>query len=126
LANSATNKREAPVSRETKRILEELKLEVPGLSWKRINTQGILISTPDGNMMVPNPKRKGDADFEVHVWSSHGMRIIWLETKRLKGGKQSAHQKFFEHKVKRRGEEYYIITDPHEQIKRIILNGTRT
>ena len=122
MANSATNRREAPVSRETKKILEELKLEVPGLSWKRVHTQGIIISTPDGNMMIPNPKRKGDADFEVHVGSPTGIRIIWLETKRPKGGKQDPHQRFFEYKVKRRGEEYYLITNPYEQIRRIILN----
>jgi hypothetical protein len=94
------------------------------MSWERVNTQAIIISSGEDKILVPNPKQKGTADYKVTVPLTRGSRIIWLETKKLKGGIQSPHQKFFEYRVKRQGQEYYLISGNTESIKEIILRDT--
>lgn len=80
----------------------------------RMTTTGIPRVIKGKMVLTPNPASIGMADILAIVPLETGCRVIWIETKREKGGIQSTHQKVFEHKVKKAGCEYYLIRSIEE------------
>lgn len=117
----SSNNLEREVLRDVLSLLAEYqeKYGVADFIYKRVEVSGRVISSGGGMRVVPNPGMKGAADIEIR-WVSR-KRIIHWELKKPKGGVQSPHQKFFEHKVKKKGEEYYLVTSVEQG--RGILDG---
>ena len=68
-------------------------------------------SVKNGNFIkLPFGAIRGDADIRVHIGNDDYGYIFYVECK-SKVGRQSTFQKAFEHKVKKHGTRYYIVSE---------------
>ena len=94
------------------------------LLWHRLNS-GMTIIQSEQERRVIKGQEKGCADFVVMIIELMEddafslFRVVYIEVKRPKGGKQSDAQKVFQAEVEGLGAEYAIITS-YEELERVL------